>query len=443
MEKLPVELLEKVISYVNASELSAIRRARRQGKQRGRSNILSLRFVCRTFSRIAAQHLFSRCTIAVYPDHGRLREFCIFAQSYIAPHIRSCIFRADELLVRFPPDRLNVSLMNSAALCIRKFAALEHLHLDFATSECCRASGQDWIDQRPHIVARIFADLDDTMLQSLNALVLRISAEEFMKFTVLLEPCPPGSNHFLRRLRHLSLHINLMCEARYVPSAAPAPSGGYTTSFAYVPEARYEDDTGFCAALGRTLGLCPALATLDLRLLNSELVAPAAFSSLLHTLHFPSLARLAISHIPAYVTALVVFLSRHETSLRYLAMDDLDLRADREPAPALIKQLHFKFAEVDPDASGPWVPFCAYAVGLAGLKCAVAVSDPNTWTTPLVPAEHVAIAELERRMLERAREENMSEADLRQDWMFRVAETHCSHCGKPEQRYEIAAGVSQ
>lgn len=156
-------------------------------------------------------YLFSTCTLVLFPAHDRLREFCTIAQSNIAPHIRQCIFRADESLINFKgeffyrvyplqasspvciaADRLNVALMNSAASSMRNFTSLVHLHADFLPTPCCRASGKDWIEQRPLLIARMFADLDDSrsILQNLTSLVIHLSAEEFMTYDAQWQTIP-------------------------------------------------------------------------------------------------------------------------------------------------------------------------------------------------------------------------------------------------------------
>lgn len=232
------------------------------------------------------------------------------------------------------------------------------------------------------------------------------------------------------------MHMNLLCEARYVPRTQQDASGRFTTSFHYIEERRYENDDAFCEALCSLLASFTAITTLDLALINSELIAPAAFSRALGTLYWPSLSRFALAHAPAYVAALVAFLSRHEDSLRWAALYDIDLRADRDPPPPPPPSRYGYSAD-----SGPWAAFCAYGSALPGLRCAVSLAAPNTWRTPILPAEHVAIADFEREMLARAQAHNMTEADLRENWTYRLAEVHCSHCDKVWQQYEIAASA--
>lgn len=167
--------------------------------------IRNVRLVSRVFARIAGAHLFSKCTILVFPAQDRLREFCMLATNDVAPHVRACVFRADEGLASFPREpplrslvwrradfdyllanRSNVALMNQAATSLRRFVALEHLHIDFLPTQCCRVSGKDWIEQRPQVIARMFVDLDEPeqIFQHLTSVVLHISAEEFMVYNI-------------------------------------------------------------------------------------------------------------------------------------------------------------------------------------------------------------------------------------------------------------------
>ncbi|KZV99205.1 hypothetical protein EXIGLDRAFT_699256 [Exidia glandulosa HHB12029] len=437
MDKLPIELLEKIVAYVNLSELAYIRRGRRQGKHRARKNIRSLRMVCRVFARVAAPYLFNECSIRVFPALDRLREFCILAQSDVAQHIRLCTFRADESLINFKADRLNIALMNNAAAAMRNFTSLEHLHIDFVPSPCCRASGKDWIEQRPLLIARMWADLDESssVLHNLTSLVVHLSAEEFMLYDAQWRTLPRPARNIPPQLRHMSMHVNMLSEARYIPRARYDPVGGHTTYFEYVSETRYEDDDALCQAVCSLLNSFVGLTTLDFALINSELVAPASLSRGLSGLHFPSLVRFALAQAPAYVAALVSFLSRHESTLKHAAFYDIDLRADRDPPPPPPGARYVM-------ESGPWVALCAYTAALPGLKCALSVAATNDWRMPILPAEHVAIAELERELLVRAQEDNMTEVDLREYWTFRLTEIHCSHCDNVWQQYAIAASSS-
>jgi hypothetical protein len=135
MDQLPIDVLSKIVSHVDSryaelrvssglslsdttgsphiswnSELASVAEAKCQGTTQPRGDIRSLRLVSRTFAEVTAPFLFGPCSVTVFPSQDRLREFCALAKSYIAPHIRWCIIRADEALVHFPGEPSRIRL---------------------------------------------------------------------------------------------------------------------------------------------------------------------------------------------------------------------------------------------------------------------------------------------------------------------------------------------
>jgi len=78
--------------------------------------------------------------------------------------------------------------MNSAAAHLRNFTYLETMEMDFLPSPCCRASGAQWISERPHVAVRMWTNMPQSVMPKFDSLVFNMSAEEFYAFARIIEP---------------------------------------------------------------------------------------------------------------------------------------------------------------------------------------------------------------------------------------------------------------
>ncbi|KAH7105225.1 hypothetical protein BKA62DRAFT_741770 [Auriculariales sp. MPI-PUGE-AT-0066] len=406
MDTLPPELLSRIFALVNSSELAAVRHARRQGKSRARKTIRSIRLVCHAFARISAPYLFASSAVLVFPSEQRLREFCQLAKSYIGPHVKRCVFRADEALIQFPADKLNMNLMHSAAFSVRQFRILERVDLDFLPAPCCRASGVLWITQRPNIILRMFAEIGPDDLPHLDTFVVSI---------------------FRKRFRHFKLTIDLMSEARYISVPVTDQNGRPAgMRMEYIPETRLSEDQQFCEIFVKMLAPCNLLHSLRLSLPNSELISPHSFSILLRELHLPHLTHFSLAYAPVHVSAMIAFMARHEQNLRRIALFDLELRADREGIPIVVKhsfddddmvsESHGPHTSLLPDLTLPWVALNAWLSAVPNVRCTMSIVAPGTWRS------------------------EMAEKDLSKEWTFKAYEQVCSNCSRTWTKVDVPFG---